>query len=108
MMTLLIYRTTLILGSVLLLFYTALIPYLLIFYISANYMKLGEPQADHLVKRAESPQKARGPPKTKGKSLNLRRLKNSDYGIFWEKMAEMFYKYCTCVKQKCKTCKTLV
>ena len=36
-------------------------------------MKLGEPQADHFVKRRETPQKARGPPKIKGKSLNLRR-----------------------------------
>ena len=108
MMTLFIYRTTLILGSVLLLFYTALIPYLLIFYISAYYVKLGEPQTDHFVKQAGTPKNTRSPPKIKGKSLNLRRKKNSDYGRFWEKMVEVFYKYCTCVKQKCKTCKTLV
>ena len=69
-----IYRITLILGCVLLLFYTALIPYLLIYSISPNYMKLGEPQTDHLLRRAEIPQNARSPPKTKEKSLNLERL----------------------------------
>ena len=68
-----IYRITLILGSVLLLFYTALIPYLLIYSISPNYLKHGEPQTDHFVKQAGTPQNARGPPKIKEKSLNLRR-----------------------------------
>ena len=65
---------TLILGCVLLLFYTALIPYLLIYSISPDYVKSGEPQADHLVRRAGIPENARGPPKQKGKSLNLERL----------------------------------
>jgi len=47
--------------------------YLLIFYISPNYKKLGEPQTDHLVERRELRKKARSPPKIKGNSLNLRR-----------------------------------
>ena len=110
-------RITLILGSVLLLFYAALIPYLLIYSISPNYMKLAEPQTGHWLRRAGIPENARGPPKKKRKNLNLRRYENSDNGIFLEKMAEMFYKYCTRktenvkhVKHWCKTwaCKTLI
>ena len=54
-------------------FYTALIPYLLIYSISPNYVKHGEPQTSHLMRRAGIPENARGPPKIKGKSLNLRR-----------------------------------
>ena len=67
-MNIIIYRITLIWGRVLQMFYTTLIPYLLIFYISAYYMKLGEPQTGHLVGRRETPQKARSPPKHKGKT----------------------------------------
>lgn len=59
-------RITLIWGRVLQMFYTTLIPYLLIYSISPNYMKLGEPQTDHFVKRRETPQKARSPPKHNG------------------------------------------
>ena len=54
-------------------FYTATNTYLLIYSISPNYMKHGEPQTDHFVRRRETPQNTRGPPKIKEKSLNLRR-----------------------------------
>jgi len=101
-----IYRITLVFGHVLQMLYMTLIPYLLIYSISPNYMKHGEPQTDHLLRRAEIPQNARSPPKIKGKSLNLRRQKNSDYGIFWEKMDEMFYICFTSETPKNQTCKT--
>ena len=87
-----IYRITLVFGHVLQMLYMTLIPYLLIYSISPNYMKHGEPQTDHLMRCMELPENARGPPKTKAKSLNLKRYRNSDNGIFWEKLAEMFYK----------------
>ena len=68
-----IIEITLIFGSVLQLFYTATNTYLLIYSISPNYLKHGEPQTDHFVRRRETPQNTRGPPKIKEKSLNLRR-----------------------------------
>ena len=68
-----IYRITLVFGHVLQMLYMTLIPYLLIYSISPNYMKHGEPQTDHLLRRMEIPENARSPPKIKGKNLNLRR-----------------------------------
>lgn len=61
-----IYRITLVFGHVLQMLYMTLIPYLLIYSISPNYLKHWEPQTDHLVGRRETPQNARSPPKHNG------------------------------------------